>query len=63
MTPGELLRVEVINQGMDEQLERGRTMPQDVGSLASCRGTCEAPAASPACCARLLGARQHPRDL
>lgn len=35
VTPGELLRVEIINQGMYEQLERGRTMAQDVGSLAS----------------------------
>ena len=35
MTPGELLRAEIINQGVYEQLERGRTMAQDVGSLAS----------------------------
>ncbi|KAB0393012.1 hypothetical protein E2I00_010726, partial [Balaenoptera physalus] len=35
VTPGELLRAEIINQGVYEQLERGRTMAQDVGSLAS----------------------------
>lgn len=35
VTPGELLKAEIINQDLFEQLERGQTSAQDVGSLDS----------------------------
>ncbi|XP_050000984.1 epiplakin [Alexandromys fortis] len=35
VTPGELLKAEIINQDQFEQLERGQTSAQDVGSLDS----------------------------
>ncbi|KAL6081301.1 hypothetical protein STEG23_037582 [Scotinomys teguina] len=35
VTPGELLKAEIINQDLYEQLERGQTSAQDVGSLDS----------------------------
>nr|XP_021514240.1 epiplakin [Meriones unguiculatus] len=35
VTPGELLKAEIINQDLFEQLERGQTSAQDVGNLDS----------------------------